>query len=260
MAIVQSQIWNPVTGIFGTGQMQIFAFGGPTVWVVPAGIDRVRVRLWGGGAGVGGGGGGFAIKTIYGLAGVTSVPVAVGNGGYNINGYSIGGTSSFGNYVSATGGTNGSFNTGGVGIGGDINYAGGVGVAGDAGGGAANLFGNGGSASQTVQGPGTSGAGGSNAGSAFGQNGLFGQGGGATITAIPGAVMPTSGLEGRFSIDLLGTGGGGGSAVSGVSAQSGINGGGGGKGGTSYLAHGGVPGGGGGALSFGASGMVIVEW
>ena len=87
MAIpIQSQIYNPITGVFGIGQMQVFGYGSSaTAWAVPAGIGKVRVRLWGGGA-TNGGGGGFAIKTINDLAGVTSIAVQVGG---------IGGASSF---------------------------------------------------------------------------------------------------------------------------------------------------------------------
>jgi len=70
---IQSQIFNPITGVFGTGQMQIFGSGQSGIWYIPLGIGKVRVRMWGGGGGVAGpgGGGGFALKTIYDLTGVT---------------------------------------------------------------------------------------------------------------------------------------------------------------------------------------------
>ena len=95
---------------------------GTTAWVVPAGVTRVRVRLWSAGgaggstqaapsAGAGAGGGGYA-EGIYAVtpgqvisvtAGAAGVPGAAGtysNGGN-------GGASSFGSYCSATGGIGG---------------------------------------------------------------------------------------------------------------------------------------------------------
>lgn len=220
---IQSQIFNPITGVFGTGQMQIFGSGQSGTWTVPAGIGKVRVRCFGGGAS-GGAGGGFAIKSIYDLTGVTSVAVTVA---------SAGGTSSFGSYVSATGGT--STPTGGSGVGGDINASGGS----VSGGGVGSLFGNGGTPSI----PGGSGyytAAGSPAG-----NGILGSGGVFNTTTTYIINNPTTGMP-YFSIDFIGTGGGG----SGNTFGNGINGGGG--------SLGGYPGGGG--NNTGAPGMVIVEW
>lgn len=95
---IQSQVFNPISGVFGTGQVQIFGLNSlSNVWTVPLGINKVRARCFGGA-------GGFAMKSIYDLTGVTSVPITVQKG-----------TCSFGSYVSATGGY------GGIGIGGDIN-------------------------------------------------------------------------------------------------------------------------------------------
>ena len=84
----------PGTGVFGNGQVQVFGVSG--TFVVPPGVNNVRVRLWGGGGGANGAGGGFALKTIYNLAGlgVTSVAVTVGAAGSYSSG--SGGTSSFG--------------------------------------------------------------------------------------------------------------------------------------------------------------------
>jgi hypothetical protein len=225
MAIpIQSQIYNPVTGVFGIGQMQIFGFGtSASSWTVPAGIGKVRVRLWGGGA-TAGGGGGFAIKTINDLSGVTSIAVQVGG---------TFGASSFGNYVSATGGTNTSGSYGGTGVGGDINYSGGNMV----GGGAGSIFGNGGSSDM----PGASGFYGAN----YGGNGLLGSGS-SLAAATNYFSVGNSGMQSSFSIDFIGTGGGGVTTTG-----SGYNGGGGGLGG--------YPGGGG-QTGVGAPGMVIVEW
>jgi hypothetical protein len=248
MAIMtQSQIWNPVTGVFGTGQMQIFGSGGSGAWTVPVGIDRVRVRLWGGGGGYIGSGGGFAIKVIYGLAGVVSIPVTVGAGG-TTNGY--GGTSSFGAYASATGGGSGTLGRG-TGLGGDSNYSGGF-SGGTSGGGVANLFGNGGGYQATSNLQPLAGASGFGSTATTLQGGGFiGNGGGSMVTS-GSLIPPTSGFEGGFSIDLIGTGGGG------SGNGPGINGGGAGSG--SKDAPGGYPGGGGGSNAYGAPGMVIVEW
>ena len=235
---VQSQIFNPITGVFGTGQMQVFGAGQSGSWYVPNGIGKVRVRLWGGGAGSTSvaGGGGFALKTIYDLSGVTSIPVSVGAGGNA----GSGGTSSFGSYVSATGGTTGG--TGGSGVGGDINSSGGTVSSGA--GGAGSLFGNGGSNTAV----GASGAGNNTATSPSPSysNGFLGAGGNySSTTSIFN--YPSSGISSQFSIDFIGTGGGG------TYILPGINGGGGGG-------AGGFPGGGSSGTNLGASGLVIVEF
>jgi hypothetical protein len=83
--------------------------------------------------------------------------------------------------------------------------------------------------------------------------GLFGSGGQYVGSGTAAALItPTTGLVGQFSIDFIGTGGGG------AYSQSGANGGGGG-----FQGSGGYPGGGAGAGTSGQSsgaGMVIVEW
>ena len=119
-------------------------------WTVPPGITTVRVRLWGGGGGTNNGlysqtvagGGGFAIKTVTGLTPGSTVPVTVGRGSPINNGTGTGATSSFGAYVSATGGRNNQDGTtliGGVGVGGDVNaYGGGGGP--DTGGNVGGMF------------------------------------------------------------------------------------------------------------------------
>lgn len=223
---VQSQIFNPITGVFGTGQVQIFGAGQSGVWYVPPGVGKARVRLWGaGGSGANAGGGGFALKTIYDLSGVTSVAVIVAE--------APSGTSSFGSYVSATGGLSSSPYSGGTGVGGDINTSGGT--SGSAG--AGSLFGRGGSSSAQ----GSSGWGGSGVGN-LGASGFLGSGGGNPNTVALGPASQ-SGMSAPFSLDFIGTGGG---AYSG----SGTNGGGG--------TNGGYPGGAG--FTNGAPGMVIVEY
>jgi hypothetical protein len=136
---------------FASGVESITASGSFTV---PAGVTQVEVELWGGGAGSyasygsipsgGGAGGGYARKRISGLLPGQVIPVTIGIGG---NGgatsgspATAGGTSSFGTYVSATGGSlnalasisaplNGA-TPGGVGVGGDVNIAGSSGQAG----------------------------------------------------------------------------------------------------------------------------------
>jgi hypothetical protein len=248
-----STAYNPVSGVFGTGQ--VIVYGGSTTtqtftWTVPAGIGAVRARCWGGGGGSGasgGGGGGFAMKAIYDLTGVTSIAVTVGLG--VASGNITGGTSSFGSYVSATGGQYAS--TGGSGSGGDINYTGGTG-GGGRGGGSASIFGNGGDGNSLYQAPGGAG-GGSNTGNQAAGNGFLGMGGWtATATSPYNSTPPTSGLS-QFSIDFIGTGGGGGYYSSGIN-------GGGGSAQASLGSCGGYPGGGAGHTGYGGWGMVIVEW
>ena len=125
-AILKSKVlYNPISGIYGNAEVEYFFESGN--FIVPLNVARIRVRLWGGGGTVGGGGGGFAMKEIQVNSG-DIIPVTVGRGGY---GSAVatrdGQTSSFGSYVSATGGL--SYNTStineGTGIGGDINYDGG---------------------------------------------------------------------------------------------------------------------------------------
>lgn len=230
---------NPVTGIFGTGNVQWFLTSG--TWYVPAGISTCRVRLWGAGscgtAATGGPGGGFSLKTITDLSDVTSVVVTVGQGVYN----AAGGTSSFGSYCSATS----------TGVGGDINFNGGAGGgASGGGGGSASLFGNGGAGSSTYGVGGTGGAGGAGGSTNLytGGSGSFGSGVVNQGTNSP-PVQATAGIFATVpSIDFLGTGGGG------TYYYGGING-----GGSGYNNPGSFPGGGG-QLPQGGNGLVIVEW
>jgi hypothetical protein len=136
---------------FATGVQTFLASGGFTV---PAGIIQVEVEIWGGGSGTfasiagapsgGGSGGGYARKRITGLITGQAIVVTVGAGGAAGTtggaGASGGGTSSFGTYVSATGGSlNPLANTAspqngatpsGIGVAGDVNFAGSVGQAG----------------------------------------------------------------------------------------------------------------------------------
>lgn len=244
-----STAYNPISGVFGTGQVQMFFASG--TWSVPLGIGKVRARVWGGGAYNQGGGGGFSMETIYNLTGVTSIAVTVGAGGDGTT--TTGGTSSFGSYCSATGGASNS--PGGTGTGGDLNYTGGTGGS-SAGAGSASIFGNGGSAAAgSISAIGGAGSG-TNTINAPGNNGFLSVGGIMSNATPTSMYSPTSGLQ-QFSIDFIGTGGGGGGG------QNGINGGGGGGTGGGYggYGNGGIPGGGGGGSGgLGGQGLVIVEW
>lgn len=221
---------NPISGTFGTGNVKFFSSSG--TWTVPAGIGKVRARIWGGGA-YGGGGGGFSLVTVYNLYGVTSIPVTVGSGGTSSS--STGGTSSFGSYASATGGLAGA-GGGGTGVNGDINTTGG----GNTGGGVASIYGNGG-ASLTVLNQGGAGSGGGSTGMAgFLMAGPF------TSSAATAPVAFTN----TFNLDWIGTGYG---ASQYLPAANG------GGGGTSFTT-GAFPGGGGATSGLGANGLVIVEW
>lgn len=123
----------------GLSSMQVFTSSG--TWIKPAGISKILVRLCGGGGGGSGhgetgGAGGYAEKIID-VTGVSSVSVTIGTGSTSSTYYSGngggGGTTSFGGYVSATGG-NGANSShqhcgglSGIGSGGDLNLYGGGG-------------------------------------------------------------------------------------------------------------------------------------
>ena len=123
-------------------------------FVIPAGVTQVEVEVWGGGSGSyasvpglpsgGGAGGGYAKKLVTGLLPGQIVSVTVGAGGAagSTGGGTAGpgGTSSFGQFVNATGGSlnylatpsapeNGATPPG-IGVGGDVNFAGSAGQAG----------------------------------------------------------------------------------------------------------------------------------
>jgi len=124
------------------------------IFTVPVGVSQVEVEVWGGGSGSyasignipsgGGSGGGYARKRVTGLVAGQPIPVTIGSGGGGGNSSggppSAGGTSSFGTYVSATGGNlnplanvgnpqNGA-TPGGHGVAGDVNITGSSGQAG----------------------------------------------------------------------------------------------------------------------------------
>ena len=129
---------------FGSG---VQTFYGSATFTVPAGVTQVEVEVWGAGSGSyaslsgapsgGGAGGGYARKRVAGLYPGQLIPVSVGPGGNaGTTGApaSAGASSSFGSYVSATGGAlnaqagvgspgNGG-TPGGIGVGGDVNSSG----------------------------------------------------------------------------------------------------------------------------------------
>jgi hypothetical protein len=123
-------------------------------FMVPAAVTQVEVEVWGGGSGSyasvpglpsgGGSGGGYARKLVAGLLPGAIVPIVVGIGGAagSTGGAAAaaGGTSSFGQFVNASGGglnylastlapENGA-TPAGTGVGGDVNFAGSAGQAG----------------------------------------------------------------------------------------------------------------------------------
>ena len=116
------------------------SISGTYTWTKPAGCRLVRVMVVGGGGGgcahgEAGGAGGYAEKWIN-VESVSTVSVTVGGRGGGTGYYSAGGdgsTTSFGSYVSASGGYGANRNWshsgghGGVGHGGDINLYGGGG-------------------------------------------------------------------------------------------------------------------------------------
>lgn len=175
----------------GFSNMQVFTSNG--TFTVPAGVTKVKVTVVGGGgngssgfdngegfyvAGYGGGAGGAAIEVISGLSPGATISVTVGG---------INGTSSFGAYCSATGGTNAISNpnvfifeagSGGVGSGGNLNINGQGGGAGN------NTYSNsspGGTGGTSIMG------GGGRAGTAGGNYG--GGGGGDSASGGPGVVV-----------------------------------------------------------------------
>ena len=91
-----------------------------TTWTVPAGVTKMRVTVVGGGGGgagfistgsSGGGDGGVAVALLTGVTGSISVTIGSGGTQSNTGGGGGGGTTSFGSYLSATGGAGGAYGT-----------------------------------------------------------------------------------------------------------------------------------------------------
>jgi len=136
------------------GDYVMQAYTSPATWTKPNGLKAVKVTVVGGGGGGGkgqpglyfgatGGGGGTAIEYIDAPAIPGPVTVTVGGGGTGgppggPQGGGSGGTSSFGPFLSATGGGGGAgaasggepAGAGGAGSGGTINFTGGAGFTG----------------------------------------------------------------------------------------------------------------------------------
>ena len=123
----------------GLISVQVFTSNG--TWTRPTGITRVRVQLVGGGGGgtghgEAGGAGGYSERYLD-VTSISSVAITIGGGGGGVNYHNIGGgggTTSFGPYLSASGGE-GARNVGGhcggrpgIGSGGDLNVYGGGGA------------------------------------------------------------------------------------------------------------------------------------
>ena len=121
--------------------ISIQSFTANGTYTAPAGTTRVMVQIVGGGGGSAGygesgGGGGFA-EGVFQLASGTSVTVTIGGGGAGVAYNNVGGqggTTSFGSYISATGGqganqyVNHGGGPGGLGAGGQTNLYGGTGT------------------------------------------------------------------------------------------------------------------------------------
>ena len=122
----------------GFSQFSAYQEGG--TFVVPLGVNLVRVRMVGGGGGggggsassggAGGGAGGYA-EAVLSIPSGTEVPVVVGAGGGGSSGPDAyggnGGTSSFGSYLAATGGSGGiNYPGGSAGGGGGFGYGSGT--------------------------------------------------------------------------------------------------------------------------------------
>lgn len=142
------QLWRAANERFSP-RWQIYEAGSHT-WVKPTGVRRVLVSVWGAGgggggsagsnaAGTGAGGGGFSRGEVD-VSAVVSVPITVGvfggRGGTAPTNGGAGGSSSFGAFVSASGGSggfagNGIFASGlvagGDGFGGELKVKGGNG-------------------------------------------------------------------------------------------------------------------------------------
>lgn len=118
-----------ISAAYGTGFSHAAGYSANSSFTVPSGVTQIEVQVWGGGSGgwgsatagssSGGSGGGYASGIITGLTSGTVIPITAGAGGYgggaggNTGGY--GGTSSFGSYLSATGGQPGTSLIGGNG-------------------------------------------------------------------------------------------------------------------------------------------------
>lgn len=249
-------------------------FTSNTNWVVPNHNGYISVRIFGGGGGGGGGeqmrdghnsggGGGWMNNADLTIANGSSVSITIGKGGKHEQ---SGGTSSFGTWLSANGGTYGGFWAGNGG-------SGGGGAQGGAGGGGRGFQFGGGGEGGTFRGGGQGGAWGGNGGDAEqnGNNGTNTMGMSSVPTNDRGPAI--GGRRGNNTYNAVeqwnfpgGGGGGGGYGANGGNGGNGvsyasshfISGAGGGGGGWGKLGRGGdgtnMHGGGGGAYGPGGNG------
>lgn len=130
----------------------ITTFTSSGTYYVPTNCTKLYVKLVGGGGGSAGycesgGAGGYAEGPVFGLTAGTSVAVTVGGGGAGVGYYAAGsggGTSSFGSYISATGGNGANTSYGHTGGYGGVGSAGAVKLQGGGGTGHGNSMGYGG--------------------------------------------------------------------------------------------------------------------
>jgi len=138
--------WLSQAAAAGGGDYVMQVYGSPATWTKPASVKAVKVTVVGGGGGGGGGGGtfrgggggggGVSVEYLDAPALPGPVAVTVGSGGGSAQ---AGGTSSYGAFLSATGGAAGGISpapgpggAGGSGSGGQINLSGGSGARGGA--------------------------------------------------------------------------------------------------------------------------------
>jgi hypothetical protein len=211
------------TTLAGGGFSNMEVFTSSSTWTNPGTVEKVKVTVLGGGgngapapavpgpnassprAGGGGGAGGLAMEVIPFPSG-TNVPVTVGGAG---------GTSSFGAYCSATGGSNGSpgpnpgvGGAGGTGSGGQLNAQGEPGrkgwnappIASESGEGGSSLFGGGGQ-NVVVYGPTGPYASPGPASAGVPAVGYGSGGGGAGGMGSPGAVSGGTGTPGLVIVE-----------------------------------------------------------
>lgn len=130
---------TPTTELGGLSACRVYT--GNTTWTKPAGVTRIRVQVIGGGGGgtghgEAGGSGGYAEEYLN-VTSISSVSISIGGGGGGVNYHNSagnGGTTSFGPYLSASGGEGarrvGGHSGGrpGIGSGGNLNIYGGGGA------------------------------------------------------------------------------------------------------------------------------------
>jgi hypothetical protein len=123
----QTQGGTNTGGVSTSGTVTLPQIGTSQTWSRPSGCKKIVVQLVGGGGGAGndstgGGGGGYSQEFID-VTSISSATVTIGGPGLSFAGSTVGGggTTSFGAYLSATGGAE---NGRGLGFGGDINTGG----------------------------------------------------------------------------------------------------------------------------------------